>query len=216
MTDLGFQLVEARAEPYAAVPTLIFRLKIEEKSGQSVHAVALRCQIQIEPNRRRHSPAEQARLLEMFGPPARWKDTVKPFLWTHVALMVPAFEGSTTVDLPMTCTYDFEVAAAKYFAALDDGEIPLLALFSGSVFVRGGATGFMVERVSWDKEAAFRLPVQLWRSVMDLYFPGSAWIRVRRESLDALQRFKAEHALPTWDDALAALLANAPTLEVPS
>ncbi len=218
MADLSFQVTGARAEPYAAVPTLIFSLRIEEATGQAIHAIALRCQIQIEPNRRSHSPQEQARLLEMFGQPSRWGDTVKPFLWTHAPLMVTGFSGATTVDLPMTCTYDFEVAAAKYFEALDDGEIPLLLLFSGTIFTAGGTEGksFMVERVPWEKEASFRLPVRRWREVMDRYFPGSAWIRVQRESLDALQRFKAEHALPTWDDALAALLADHPTLEVPS
>jgi hypothetical protein len=224
MVELSFQIVGARAEPFAAVPTLAFALRIEETSGQAIHAIALRCQIQIEPNRRSHSAQEQAKLLEMFDKPSRWGDTVKPFLWTHVPLMVTGFSGTTTVDLPMTCTYDFEVTAAKYFEALDDGEIPLLFLFSGTIFTAGaigeggasGGKGFMVERVPWEKEAAFRLPVRTWREVMDRYFPGSAWIRVQRESLDALQRFKAEHALPTWDDALAALLANHPTLEVPS
>jgi Family of unknown function (DUF6084) len=216
MADLSFQVVGARAEPYAAVPTLVFALRIEETAGTPIQAIALRCQIQIEPNRRAHSAAEQSKLLEMFGKPGRWADTVKPLLWTHATLMVNGFTGATTVDLPMTCTYDFEVTAAKYFEALDEGEIPLLLLFSGTVFLAGGGTGLMIERVPWEKEAAFRLPVRLWREVMDRYFPGSAWIRLQRESLDALQRFKAEHALPTWDDALAALLANAPTLEVPS
>lgn len=214
MADLRFQVTGARAEPYAAVPTLVFSLAIEEATGQAIHAMALRCQIQIEPNRRSHSREEQERLLETFGRPGRWGETVKPFLWTHASLMVPGFQGATTAELPMTCTYDFEVTAAKYFAALDEGEIPLLFLFSGTVFTAGGA-GFQVERVPWEKEAAFRLPVALWREVMDLYFPGSAWLRLRRESLDALQRFKALRALPTWDEAVAALLETA-SFEVPS
>jgi len=215
MADLTFQVTGARAEPYAAVPTIVFQMRIEEVSGQRIHAVALRCQVQIQPNRRSHSGAEQRKLLEMFGEPARWGDTLKPLHWTTLSLMVPGFQGAVTVDLPMTCTYDFEVAAAKYFAGLDDGEIPLLFLFSGTVFTPG-ASGFMVERVPWEKEAAFRLPVRVWREVMDHYFPNGAWIRVQRESLEALQRFKAERALPTWDDTVAALLANVPLSEVPS
>ncbi|HSS49082.1 MAG TPA: DUF6084 family protein [Thermoanaerobaculia bacterium] len=215
MADLSFQVIGARAEPYAAVPTVIFQMRIEEASGQRIHAVALRCQVQIQPNRRSHTSAEQSKLLEMFGEPARWGDTLKPLHWTILTAMVPGFQGAVTVDLPMTCTYDFEVAAAKYFEALDDGEIPLLFLFSGTVFTPG-ASGFMVERVPWEKEAAFRLPVSVWRQVMDLYFPNSAWIRLQRESLDALQRFKAERALPTWDDTVAALLANVPLSEVPT
>jgi len=215
MADLTFQVLGARAEPYAAVPTIVFQMRIEEASGERIHAVALRCQVQIQPNRRSHSGAEQKKLLEMFGEPARWGDTVKPLHWANVSVMVPSFQGAVTVDLPMTCTYDFEVAAAKYFAGLDDGEIPLLFLFSGTVFTPG-ASGFMVERVPWEKEAAFRLPVRIWREVMDLYFPNSIWIRLQRESLDALQRFKAERALPTWDDTVAALLANVPASEVPT
>ncbi len=208
MSSLSFEVLGARAEPYAAVPTLVFRLRIAEATGERVHTIALRCQIQIEPRRRPYSEAEEERLLEIFGEPQRWGQTLKTVLWTHASLMVPGFEGGTEVDLPVTCTYDFEVTAAKYFHGLDDGEIPLLLLFSGTVFQRG-QSGFSVEPVPWDREASFRLPVRVWRELMDHYFPGSAWIRLRRESLDALHRFRGRRALPSWDDALEALLQGA-------
>jgi len=208
MTDLGFAVLGARAEPYAAVPTLMFRLRITEETGERIHTLALRCQIQIEPRRRHYTAAEQDRLFELFGEPPRWGETLKTILWTHASLMVPGFEGSREIDLPVACTYDFELTAAKYFHALDEGEIPLLLLFSGTVFTRG-QTGFSVEPVSWEKEAPFRLPVQVWRDLMDHYFPGSAWIRLRRESFDALHRFKGRRALATWDDAVEALLYEA-------
>jgi hypothetical protein len=122
--------------------------------------------------------------------------------------MVPGFEGATEVDLPLACTYDFEVAAAKYFHALDEGEIPLELLFSGSIFTRG-ENGFNVQPVPWEKEARFALPVRIWREVMDRYFPGGAWIRLRRDSFDALHRFKGQRALTSWDDAIEALLSEA-------
>ena len=61
----------------------------------------------------------------------------------------------------------------------------------------------------WEKEAPFRLPVRIWRELMDQYFPGGAWLRLRRESFDALQHFKARRALATWDDAVEALLHEA-------
>ncbi|HVR07916.1 MAG TPA: DUF6084 family protein [Thermoanaerobaculia bacterium] len=206
--QLTFEVLGARAEPYAAVPTLTFALRLAETSGQAIHTVALRCQIQIEPRRRPYSAAEEARLLELFGEPKRWGDTLKTLLWTQAPLMVPGFAGATEVNLPIACTYDFEVTAAKYFQALDDGEIPLLFLFSGTVFGKNGS-GISVEPVPWEKEASFRLPVRVWREVMDLYFPGSAWVRLRRESFDALHRFKARRTLPTWDDAVEALLMAA-------
>jgi len=211
MANLNFSVRGARAEPFAAVPTHCLKLRIEETTGQTLHALALRCQIQIEPQKRPYGAAEQARLLELFGEPGRWRETLKPLLWTHASAMVPGFHGVTEIELPVTCTYDFEATATKYFQGLDDGEIPLLLLFSGTIFAQGapGMHGLSVERIPWDKEVAFRLPVSLWREVMDRYFPGTVWIRLQRERFDALLRFKGERALPTWEETLAVLLAAA-------
>ena len=212
MSELRFEVIGARHEPYAVVPTLILRLRISEDSGQQIGTIALRAQIQIEPRRRRYDGAEEDRLLEVFGEPARWGDTLRTLLWTNASLVVPAFSGSTEVDLPIACTYDFEVVAAKYFHSLDGGEIPLLFLFSGSVFARSGS-GFTVDQIPWDRESAFRLPVATWREMMDHYFPGSAWLRLRRDSFDALQRFKADEALHSWDAAIEALIERAAARE---
>jgi len=208
MTALSFEVLGARAEPYAAVPTLMVRLRVTEADGQPVHAVALRVQIMIEPQRRTYSPAEEARLLELFGETPRWGDTLRPFLWTHAGMMVPGFTTSTDVDLPVTLTYDFDVAAAKYLHGLDGGEMPVLLLFAGTIFAKGEA-GFSAEPIAWHEEASFRLPVRAWRDVMDLYFPGGGWLRLQRDTLDALQAFKARRALPSWDLAFEQLLKEA-------
>jgi hypothetical protein len=208
MTSLGFTVVGAEAEPHAAVPTLMFRVAVSESGGDRVHALALRCQIRIEPQRRRYDPGEEERLYELFGETPRWGDSLRPFLWTHVSTTVSGFEGRTEFDLPVECTYDFDVAGAKYMHALAHGEIPLLLLFSGTVFTRG-ETGFAAEPLSWTSEASYRMPVSVWRQMMDLYFPNSGWLRVRRDTLDQLQRFKAVRALPTWDQAFELLLKEA-------
>lgn len=205
MTHLEFSIAGAAAEKYAAAPTLRFRIRVAESGGNSVHALLLRAQIRIEPRRREHSGAEKNRLLDMFGEPARWGETLKSLFWMQTVLLVPAFENSIEAELAVPCTYDFEVAGAKYFAALDDGEIPLRFLFSGTAYVRGG-NGFLVEQIPWDREAAWRMPVRLWREAMDTHFPGCAWIRLQRDTLDALERYKASHALPGWDQAIAELL----------
>jgi hypothetical protein len=205
MSELIFECVDARPERYAAAPTIQFKLRVSETTGERVHAVVLRCQMRIQPQRRGYSDAEAELLSDLFGERSRWGDTLKPLQFTNVSLMVPEFQGTTELEMPVPCTYDFEVAASKYFHALDDGEVPLLMLFSGTVFLRA-AGGFSVEPVPWEKEASYRLPVQVWREVMDLYFPNSAWIRMRRETLDALQGFKSRMALPTWDDTLEILL----------
>jgi uncharacterized protein DUF6084 len=208
MSELIFECVEAAPDRYAAAPTLVFQLQISETTGENVHAIALRCQIRIEPQRRRYSHAEEERLVDLFGEPPRWGETLKPFQFGYVTQMVPAFTGRTDVELPVPFTYDLEVAAARYFHSLEDGEIPLLLLFSGSVFSKG-QTGFAVEQVPWHKEATYRLPVTVWKELMDLYFPNSAWIRMRRETVDALQRYKSKRVLATWDETVEALLEQA-------
>jgi hypothetical protein len=208
MTSLAFEVLDAAAERHAAVPTILLRIKAEEADGRRVHALALRCQIRLEPQRRRYSDEEQERLYELFGDTPQWGDSLRPFLWTHVSTTVGGFDGVTEFDLPVECTYDFEVAGAKYLHALGEGEIPLNLLFSGTVFTRG-ETGFAAEPVSWSSEASYRMPVAVWRETMDLYFPGSAYIRLGRDTLDDLQRFKALRGLPTWDQAFAQLLKEA-------
>jgi hypothetical protein len=208
MTALSFTVLGSRAEPHAAVPTIMLRLRVEEVDGFSIHALALRCQIRIEPQRRRYSEEEEVRLYELFGETPQWGDSLRPFLWTHVSTTVGKFDGVTEFDLPVECTYDFDIAGAKYLHALADGDIPLLLLFSGTVFTRG-ESGFAVEPLSWSLEASHKMPVTVWRSMMDLYFPNSSWIRIQRDTLDDLQRFRARRGLPTWDQALEQLLKEA-------
>jgi hypothetical protein len=206
MTDLNFSVTGASPEPNAAAPTLNFRLHIENMGGMPVHAILLRVQIQIQPRRRKYAAIEQERLADLFGTPDRWTDTLRPLLWTSASLLVPAFRDDVDVNLPIACTYDLEVASAKYLEALDEGEIGLLFLFSGTVFIKA-ENGFRVEQIPWEKEAGYRMPVGTWRDVMQVHFPDSGWIRLRRESLDALRRIKAREALLTWDEVIESLVA---------
>lgn len=211
MTSLVFDVLDVRPQEHAASPHLLFRLRVAETSGEVVHAIALRTQLRIEPQRRPYDAEEQAGLTDLFGTSDRYGTTLKPFLWTHASTMVQGFEGSTEVDLPVQCTYDFDVSATKYLHALRDGDVPLVLLFSGTVFTRG-ATGFAVEQLSWSLEASCRLPVSSWRALMDLYFPGAGWIRLDRDTIDALGRFKAARGLTSWEQTVAALLpAEVPT-----
>ena len=208
MSELVFDCVGARADRYAVVPSMILTLRISETSGQRVEAIALRCQIRIEPARRRYSDAEAERLGDLFGETQRWAETLKPVQFTTVALMVPGFTGSTELDLPIPLTYDMEIGATRYFAGLEDGEVPLLLLFSGTVF--GTSDGRLsVQQVPWSKEASYRLPVAVWREAIDAHFPNSAWIKISNSAFDELLRFKTRAALPTWEATVLALLASA-------
>jgi Family of unknown function (DUF6084) len=208
MADLAFACTGAAAERFTATPTLAFALAITESTQAQLHAIALRCQIRIEPQRRRYSAAEARRLHDLFGDTSRWADTLKPIQLATVPAMVPAFSEATEVSLQVPCTYDLEVASARYLQALDDGTIPLLMLFSGTVFIQQGS-GFRVQPVPWSAEASYRLPVSVWQELVDIHFPGSAWLRCSRQTLDALSEFKSRRALPTWDATLSALLAEA-------
>jgi len=172
-----------------------------------VDAIALRCQIRIEPHRRTYSADEARRLHDLFGDTERWAETVKPIQLAAVSVMVPAFTGQTEVGLEVPCTYDLEVASGRYLQGLDDGTVPLLLLFSGTVFTTAEGR-LRVEPIPWSSEASYRMPVSVWQDVVNEHFPGSAWLRVSRETLDALSAFKAARALPTFDATLAALLAQ--------
>jgi hypothetical protein len=208
MTELAITVVSSQPDPYAAAPTLVLRLRIEAPEAEPVHAMVLKAQIRIEPQRRRYSPEEEGKLLELFGESPRWGESLKPFLWTHVTTTVAAFTGSTEVDLPVPCSYDLEVAAAKYLHSIGDGEIPLVLLFSGTVFsYRDG--GLVVQPVPWHVEAEHRLPVSVWRGTMDCFFPNAGWIRLRTETIDALVRYKADRALTSWEDTVERLLKEA-------
>ena len=207
MPDLSFEVVDAEVLPFAAVPSLLFKLRVENLEDEPVRSVALNTQIRISATQRHYEAGEQERLLELFGEPSRWKDTLRSLLWTHTVLQVPPFSGSTVVDMPVPCTYDLEVVAAKYFHALQDGEVPLEFLFSGTVFYTEERGWLQTARISWEKEAEFRLPVRLWKEMMERYFPNSAWIRLRRDAFDLLYDYKVRRGFPTWEAAVEALVS---------
>ncbi|MEU9620847.1 MULTISPECIES: DUF6084 family protein [unclassified Streptomyces] len=209
MTDFTFTCTGVRADPYAAGPTLVFRLRITASGEARVHALALRCQIRIEPARRSYETAEAKGLTDLFGERSRWGSTLQPVQFAQVPVMVPAFTGETETDVVVPCTYDLEIAATRYADALTDGEVPLLMLFSGTAFT--GSGGFLVEPVPWDREAPFRMPVAVWKEMVDQHFPGCGWLRLPRDTMNALLEFRSRHALPSWEATVRTLLDAAGT-----
>ncbi|ANW21435.1 DUF6084 family protein [Streptomyces clavuligerus] len=207
MKELGFRCTDVRADRYAAGPTLAFRLRITAPAGTRVHALALRCQLRIEPARRGYDEAEGGRLTGLFGERSRWGGTLNPIQFAEVPLMVPGFTGETEVELPVPCTYDLDIAATRYFRALESGEAPLLMLFSGTVF--SGPAGFHVTPVPWDLEAPVRLPVKVWREMMEQHFPGCGWLRLPSDTMDELLAFRTRRALPSWEATVRELIEAA-------
>jgi hypothetical protein len=209
MPQLKFSIDAAEPIRFAAVPTLAFRLKVEQAAGgESIENILLQAQIQIDATRRRYSPEEQAGLRDLFGETGDWSRTLRTMHWTHAPVLIPAFEQSITVNLEVPCTFDFNVAATKYFHALENGEVPLKFLFSGTVFYRDEEGGLQVTRIPWSKEAQFRLPAESWRRMMDAYYPNTAWVCLERDTFEKLAAWKRSHGLPTFERALEELLSE--------
>jgi hypothetical protein len=207
MPDLGFVIEGAEVAKFAASPHIILKLRITNfDPSKTIQSIALRGQIQIEVTRRRYKPEDQEKLRDLFGEPERWSQTLKNLLWTHVSVNVPAFQNDTVVDVPVPCTFDFNVGATKYFYGLTDGEVPLNVMFSGTVFYSEGSAPMQVAPISWDKEARFNLPVSVWRDMMDTYYPGTAWLCLRRDVFERLCDYKVRHGIPTWEQAFESML----------
>jgi len=208
MPDLRFKIDEATVAPFAIAPMLVFKLRIANANAdETIHTVALRCQIQIDVTRRRYKAEEQARMSDLFGEPERWSQTLRSLLWTHASLVVPSFQGSTLADLPVHCTFDFNVAATKYFEGLTEGEIPLCFQFSGTAFYADSDEAMQVAPISWEQEARFKLAVKVWREMMDAYYPNTVWLNLRRDVFDRLYQYKIQHGIPTWEQAFERMIS---------
>ncbi|WP_330177077.1 DUF6084 family protein [Streptomyces sp. NBC_01498] len=207
---LEFSVRDIVADPYAATPQLVARLRVEDGSDERVHAIVLRCQVRIEPQRRHYGTAEQDSLRGLFGERERWTDTLRPFQWMLCHTTVQGFTGSTEADLPLPCTYDYDVIGSRYLHALGDGTVPLSLLFSGTVFTRGGAggTGFGVRQVPWDCEARYQLPVAVWRQMIAAHYPNTGWIRLDHDVLARFADFRERRGLISWDETVTTVLAD--------
>lgn len=208
MTGLTFTVLDVLAEPYSATPRLTARIGIVSSDDEPIQAIALRCQIRIEPLRRPYSDEEADGLLDLFGPRERWVNTQRTFLWQHSTAMVQGFTGVTEISMPLECTYDFEVAASKYLHALRDGAIPLLFLFSGTVFVQG-ERGFSVRQVSWECEAQHEMPASVWRDLIRSHYPNAGWVRLGHDTVAALAAYRSAHGMLDFEDAVTTLLTQA-------
>ncbi|MGH8127160.1 MAG: DUF6084 family protein [Gammaproteobacteria bacterium] len=211
MPDLNFEVVNAEPAQHAAAPTLNLRLAVTQATtgGEPpvpIKNVALQCQVRIETTNRLYKPGEQERLTDLFGTPERWGRTLHSMLWTHANVTVPSFEEACTVELPIPCSFDFNVAATKYFHGLEFGFVPLLLLFSGSVFYRDAEGALAMDLVSWSKEARFSLPVAVWQGMMEIYYPNQTWLCVNRQVFEALYEYKRQHGYTGFDEVLTSLL----------
>jgi hypothetical protein len=204
--ELGFAVERVRPLEHAAVPTLVFTVAVESVRGHAIRSVLLDVQLQIAARRRPYDPAEQEGLVDLFGTPNRWGGTLTTLPWLRTTAIVPAFEGRTLVEVPVTCTYDLEVKASRYLNALREGTVPLELLFSGTVFFAAGDGALQTAMIGWDREADFDLPVAAWKAAIEQHFPGSAWLRLDRDSFDRLSAYRSRRQLGSWQETIDSLL----------
>jgi len=207
MPELDFQVtgVEPRANGFT--PLLLFQLEIaNQPPTEPIQSVLLQAQIQIRSPQRHYTAREREKLGELFGPPSEWGRTLRNRLWTIAHATIGAFSGSTRGQLPVPCSYDLNIAATRYCYALEDGEVPLLFLFSGTVFYTNAEGRLQAQQISWNKEALYAMPVRLWKEMMNSHFPNSAWLYLHRDVFDRLCAYKREAGLATWEQTIERLL----------
>jgi hypothetical protein len=198
---LGVEVVED-----AAAPTLRFRLGVSEPTDREIFTIALTAQINVEPARRDYDADTRERLVDLFGESERWPATTHPFLWTNATTLVPSFTGAAMFTLAVPSTFDLEVAAARYFANLPDGEAPLAFHFSGSILLRGDDGRVQVVSVPWSCSASWRMPIETWREMMRRHYPGRSWVALQEDTVERLARYRREHALHSFDACVERML----------
>ena len=207
MPDLSFRVAGVEPAARGLTPLLHFKLEVSNAPAtEEIHGVMLQAQIHIESAQRPYDYEEKKRLVDLFGTPDRWGQTLRTRLWSHASVTVRPFTDMTDAILPIVCTYDLNVTATKYFYALAQGEVPLLFLFSGTVFYAGSDGRLQVQRISWDKECAYRMPVAVWQALMEHHYPNSAWLSLHRAVFERLYAYKRNHGIPTWDQTIERLL----------
>ena len=210
--DLGawpepdFSILGVSAVKYAAAPMLNFDLHVTESSGRQVYMIALTIQVMLEPARRTYDAATHERLKGLFGEPERWAVTTRSLVWAQVDIVVPAFTGSTTVSVPIACSYELEVAAAKYFHSLPDGEVPLAFHFNGTIYYKDYDGQMQMVLVPWTRSCDYRMPVATWKDMVEMYYPNTAWVALNGATIDALQRVQVNRGLATADACIMQLL----------
>ena len=214
MPELHFQIEGAEAVPFAAIPMIALKLRVTNlPATETIHSLTLRCQVQIEPAKRRYAGPEQDKLRDLFGEPERWGSTLRARLWTMVGTSLRPFTGTTTAQLTVPCSFDLNIASTKYFYALEEGEVPLLFLFSGTIFYEARDGRLQVQQISWNKECAYRMPVAVWHGLMEHHFPQLAWITLNREVFERLYAYRRQHGLTSWDKVVEELLPAAEPVE---
>lgn len=192
----------------AALPTLQFRARVRTLGIGAVRSVALESHIRIATDPRNYCEQDRHRLADLLGGPVGVLRPPPGLLWARATTQIPPFTGETQVEIPVICSYDFEVVAGRFLHSLSGGVVPLDFRFSGAVFYDHDDR-LQASRLPPETTATFPMPVRVWRDLMEHYFPGTAWLRLDREVFDALCGYRTANKLTSWSQTLRSLLRSA-------
>lgn len=215
MPDLDLRITDVEPAARGMAPLLLFHLEVTNSPAEEeIQSATLQVQIQFQCPQRAYNSSEKEKLVELFGMPERWGQTLRNRLWTLATATLGSFRGSTTARMAVPCSFDLNVSAAKYFYGIEEGDVPLLFLFSGTVFYSAQDGRLQAQRISHEKECKWRMPARVWRELMDHHWPNSAWIAMHRDVFDRLCEFKRRNGLPTWEQTFERLLEEEAIPEV--
>ena len=208
MPDLSFQVEGVEVVANAATPLLAFKLRLSDANPeQTIHTVALRCQIQLEVTRRKYTAEDQERLArsvwrtQPLGPdPAKSfvdaRQSGRAFVHREQPWSIfPCRVRSISMWLPPNISTGWRTGKCRFACS---SAAPF------SMPVREGS--LQVAPISWDKEARFKLPVKIWRDMMESYYPNSAWLCLHKDAFDRLYQYKVTHGIPTWEEVLESII----------
>lgn len=210
MPEITCSVESIGAVPHSVVPSLSFRIEVASRGREPIAGIDLRCQVVVEAPRRAYSGIERDRIVELFGAEG---SSLQALLWTHASVNVPAFDDTRYVELEVPCTFDFNIAIAKYFRALDGDDVPLCLQFSGTMFFTDPLGRLQISRIPWSCEARCALALSVWSRLRDRYYPGTAWLCLSRDAFERLCDYRRRAGLTSWEHALDRLLAAAEEAE---
>jgi hypothetical protein len=205
--QLTFRVTGAAPVPFAASPQVAFSVTVTNPEPSApVRSALLRCQIQIDARARTYDARESEALRDIFGSGTVWGRAVGRLLWTHATAVVPEFEQETTFDVHAPCTIDLGLAWARYFAAIGAAEVPVLLLFSGTIFHDAGDGALRTAPIPWSAEARCTVSADMWREALQEHYGCLAAIPLRKDLLDRLDRYRQRSGVSSWERAIEKLL----------
>lgn len=207
MPTFTWQVTGVEPERLAVTPTLRFALRIGCPPARRVQCIVLAVSVRVAAPLRSYDTEERDRLRDVFGTDEQWRDSLRDLVWTRPTVTVPRFVGETTVEIPVPCGQDIDLATASYLSALREGDVPLRFLFNGTVFYESEGR-LRTAQIPWEGEAMYRIPADTWHLLRKRYFGAHSWLRLDGDVANRLRAYQTAGAYPSAEAAITALLAE--------